>query len=46
VTVIAAETVAERAAGRRATRTRALLVAAVAAVAAGTVTYKVLRSGT
>jgi hypothetical protein len=40
-----AETVAERAAGEQASRTRALLAATFVAVGAGVVTYKLLRSG-
>ena len=39
----AAETVIERAEGKRPSRTRAFLVAAAAAVAAGTIAYKLLR---
>lgn len=46
---MAAETVGEalgdRLAGRRVSRTRAIFVAAVAAVGAGAAVYKLLRSG-
>jgi hypothetical protein len=38
------ETVAERASGRRPSRGRALLAAAVIAVGAGVVSYKLLRA--
>jgi hypothetical protein len=40
----AAETVVERLAGRRPSRTRALLVAGAAAVGTGVLVYKLLRS--
>ena len=42
---LAAETTAKRLSGERPSRMRALVVACVAAVAAGTVVYKLLRSG-
>ena len=41
----AVEAAAERAAGGRPSRMRALLVASMAAVTAGTLVYKLLRSG-
>lgn len=41
----ATETVGERLAGHRPSRVRALAAAAVAAVGAGVLTYKLLRSG-
>ena len=40
-----AETAGERLAGRRPSRLRALFVASVVGIAAGTATYKLLRSG-
>jgi hypothetical protein len=45
MTATAAETVAERLEGKRPSRLRALFVAGTAAIAAGVVVYKVLRSG-
>jgi hypothetical protein len=45
VAALATETAAARLAGRRPSRIRALAVAGVAAVAAGTLVYKLLRSG-
>jgi uncharacterized membrane protein YhiD involved in acid resistance len=42
---VATETVGERLAGRRPSRLRALIVSGVAAVGAGVLTYKLLRSG-
>jgi hypothetical protein len=44
VTGTVAEAAAERLAGGRPSRTRALTAAAVAAVAAGTIVYRLLRS--
>jgi hypothetical protein len=44
MTETVAETAAARAAGERPTRRRALLTAAVVAIGAGVVTYRVLRS--
>jgi hypothetical protein len=45
VTPLAAEAAVERLAGGRPSRTRALFAAGFAAVAAGTLVYKLLRSG-
>jgi hypothetical protein len=45
MTSIAAETAAQRVAGQRPSRPRALLAAFAAAAAAGVVVYKLLRSG-
>jgi hypothetical protein len=45
MTSIAAEAAAERLAGQRPSRSRALLAACAAAAAAGVVVYKLLRSG-
>jgi Co/Zn/Cd efflux system component len=45
VTEIVAEAVGQRLAGKQASRPRALLVSSVAAIAAGTLVYKLLRSG-
>lgn len=42
---MAVETVSERLAGNRPSRTKALAVSVLAALAAGVATYKVLRSG-
>jgi hypothetical protein len=44
VTTTVVETTVDRLAGRRPSRMRALFVACVAAVGAGTVVYKLLRS--
>ena len=45
MTALAAETVGRRMAGERPSRTRALVVACIAAVATGTMVYRLLRSG-
>jgi hypothetical protein len=45
MTSLAAEAVGERLAGRRLSRFRAAIAAAVAGVAAATLVYRVLRSG-
>ena len=45
MTATAAETIVERVEGRGASRLRALFVSTAAAVGAGVVVYKLLRSG-
>lgn len=45
LTSLPARTAADRLAGERPSRTKALLTASVAAVAAGVIVYKLLRNG-